>query len=181
MKRVIYFVVAALVTTVVIAPSVAAQGETVQQAQERLLAAQAKVQEAQQYMQTPEGQQALADARASLEEALQAAQQQAQDRVEAAQQRAQDRVQAAQQYMESPEGQQALQEAQQNLQQAGQQLQKAREGAQEKMQEVTSTMERTALVKSGGPGLGSVGALAAPAVALLVGGAVLGYAVLRRR
>src|SRR5829696_6103627 len=125
MKRVIYFVVAALVTTVVIAPSVAAQGETVQQAQERL--------------------------------------------------------QAAQQYMESPEGQQALQEAQQNLQQAGQQLQKAREGAQEKMQEVTSTMERTALVKSGGPGLGSVGALAAPAVALLVGGAVLGYAVLRRR
>jgi hypothetical protein len=83
--------------------------------------------------------------------------------------------------MESPEGQQALQEAQQNLQQAGQQLQKAREGAQEKMQEVTSTMERTALVKSGGPGLGSVGALAAPAAALLVGGAVLGYAVLRRR
>src|ERR671916_664406 len=131
MKRVIYFFVAALVTTVLIAPSVAAQGETVQQAQERLQAAQDKVQEAQQYTQSPEGQAALEEARASLEE-------------------------------------------------AGQQLQKAREGAQEKMQEVTSEMERTALVTSGGEALSNPGLLL-PAAALLVGGGILGYAVLRRR
>jgi hypothetical protein len=46
---------------------------------------------------------------------------------------------------------------------------------------VTSEMERTALIKSGGPEVGSLGSLAAPAAALLVGSAVLGYAVLRRR
>jgi hypothetical protein len=138
MKRVIYLLVAALVTTVVIAPSVAAQGENVQQVQERLQAAQDKVLEAQQYMQSPEGQQALEDAWVSLEE------------------------------------------ARASLEEAGQQLQKAREGAQEKMQDVTSK-ERTTkedLPKSGGAGIGS---LAAPAAALLVGGALLGYAVLRRR
>src|ERR687897_172894 len=132
MKRVMYLVAAALVSMVVIAPSVAAQGENVQQVQERLQQAQDKVQEAQQYMQSPEGQQALEEARASLEE-------------------------------------------------AGQQLQKAREGAQEKMQEVTTKMEGTApLPSSGGPSIG-FSAVAAPAFALLVGGAVLGYAVLRRR
>src|SRR5215204_4572107 len=129
MKRVTYLVVAALVSVVVVAPTAAAQGEQLQQA---LRDAQTRVQEAQQYMQSPPGQAALADARTSLE-------------------------------------------------QAGQQLQQVREGAQEKMQEVTSKMERTALVKSGGPGAGSLGALAAPAAALLVGGAILGYAVLRRR
>jgi len=42
-----YLVVAALVSMVVIAPSVAAQGENVQQVQERLQQAQDKVQEAQ--------------------------------------------------------------------------------------------------------------------------------------
>jgi len=80
--------------------------------------------------------------------------------------------------METPEGQAALADARASVEQALQDLQGA---VQEKKQEVTSKMERTALVKSGGPGLGSVGALAAPAAALLVGGAILGYAVLRRR
>ena len=94
---------------------------------------------------------------------------------------AQERVQTAQQYMQSEQGQQALEDAKVKLQEAGVQLRQARESVQGKMQEVTSKMERTALVKSGGPGLGSVGALAAPAAALLVGGAILGYAVLRRR
>ena len=126
MKRVMYLVVAALVGTVVVAPAAAAQGE---QAQEWVQNAQNRVDEARQYMETPEGQAALADARASVEQALQ------------------------------------------DLQGA----------VQEKKQEVTSKMERTALVKSGGPGVDSLGALAAPAAALLVGGAVLGYAILRRR
>src|SRR5215216_3908251 len=136
MKRVICLVIAALVSTVVVAPPVAAQGENLQQLQQALQQAQNGVQQAQQYMQSEAGQNALQDA------------------------------------------QNNLQQAQANVQQAVGQLQKAREGSWE---EVTSKMERTALVKSGGPGLGSVGALAAPAAALLVGGAVLGYAVLRRR
>ena len=93
-------------------------------------------------------------------------------------QQAQQRVDEAQQYMQTPEGQQALADARASVEQALQQVQGA---VQEKKQEVTSKMERTALVKSGGPGLGSVGSLAAPAAALLVGSAVLGYAVLRRR
>src|SRR5215211_7931719 len=126
MKRVMYLVMAALVSTVVVAPFAAAQGE---QAQERVDQAQARVDQARQYMESPDGQAALEDARASVEQALQ------------------------------------------DLQGA----------VQEKKQEVTSKMERTALVKSGGPGVDSLGALAAPAAALLVGGAVLGYAVLRRR
>ena len=97
-------------------------------------------------------------------------------------QQAQDKVQEAQQYMQSPEGEQALEEARTNLQEAGQQLQKAREGAQEKMQEVTSKeqTERTALVKSGGVALSEPGLLL-PAAALLVGGGILGFAILRRR
>jgi hypothetical protein len=82
--------------------------------------------------------------------------------------------------MDSPEGEQALEEAQDNLQQAQQQVQKAREGAQEEMQEVTSNMERTSLIKSGGVAL-SEPALWLPAMALLLGSGVLGYAVLRRR
>jgi hypothetical protein len=49
-----------------------------------------------------------------------------------------------------------------------------------KMQEVTSEMERTSLVKSGGAALSNPGLLL-PAAALLVGGGILGYAVLRRR
>src|SRR5918998_1533158 len=95
-------------------------------------------------------------------------------------QQAQDKVQEAQQYMQTPEGQAALEEARASLEEAGQQLQKAREGAQEKMQEVTSKMERTALVTSGGEALSNPGLLL-PAAALLVGGGILGYAVLRRR
>ena len=108
------------------------------------------------------------------------------ENVQQALQQAQERVQAAQAYMESPEGQQALQEAQDNLQQAkenvqqaGQDLQKAREGVQAKMQEVTSQMEKTSLVKSGGVPLSDPGLLL-PAAALLLGGSILGYALLRR-
>src|SRR5215212_7181864 len=181
MKRVMYFVVAALVSTVVVAPFAAAQGE---QAQQALEDAQARVDQARQFMQSPEGQAALEEVQSDLEDARGHLQQQGEQARENAQHAlglAQDRVDQAQQYMQSPEGQAALTDARASLEQAGQQLQQAREGAQEQMQEVTSKMERTALVKSGGPGLGSVGALAAPAVALLVGGAVLGYAVLRRR
>src|SRR5215217_5341963 len=125
-KRVLYLAVAALVAMLILVPTALAQGE---QAQEWVQNAQNSVDQARQYMETPEGQAALADARASLEQALQ------------------------------------------DLQGA----------VQEKKQEVTSKMERTALVKSGGPGVDSLGALAAPAAALLVGGAVLGYAILRRR
>src|SRR5215211_1278711 len=136
MKRVMYLVMVALVSTMVVAPPVAAQAENLQQLQQALQQAQDGVQTAQQYMQSEAGQKALQDA------------------------------------------QNNLQQAQANVQQAVGQLQKAREGSWE---EVTSKMERTALVKSGGPGMGSLGALAAPAAALLVGGAVLGYAVLRRR
>src|ERR687897_995602 len=122
MKRVMYLFVAALVSTMVLAPAAAAQGENLQQ----------------------------------LQQALQQARQQAQDN-----------VQQAQQYMESPEGQQTLQQAQENLQQAGQQLQQAREGVQKAVQERTVVIEQTApLPPSGGAG---VGALAAPAAALLVG------------
>src|SRR5215203_4939879 len=71
MKRVMYLVMAALVSTVLVAPSAAAQGE---QAQERVQQAQDRVDQARQYMESPEGQAALADARASLEQALQDAQ-----------------------------------------------------------------------------------------------------------
>src|SRR5215211_4066739 len=104
---------------------------------------------------------------------------QAQERV----QQAQEKVQEAQAHLESPEGQQALQdtwvsleEARASLQQALQQVQGA---VQEKKQEVTAKIETTkGLPSSGGA---EVGALVAPAAALLAGGAVLGYAVLRRR
>jgi hypothetical protein len=41
-------------------------------------------------------------------------------------------------------------------------------------------MEKTSLVKSGGAALSNPGLLL-PAAALLVGGGILGYAVLRRR
>src|ERR671910_120913 len=119
MKRVIYLVVATLVGMVVVAPSAAAQGE-----------------------------------------------------------QAQDRVDEARQYMQSPEGQARLDEARTNLEQALQEVQGA---VQEKKQEMTVKMEGTApLPSSGGPAIG-FSAVAAPAFALLVGGAVLGYAVLRRR
>jgi len=183
MKRVTYLVVAALVSVVVVAPTAAAQGEQLQQA---LRDAQTRVQEAQQYMQSPQGQTALADAQASLQTAVDNARENlqsedVQQQLEQAREQAQAKVDQAQQYMDSPAGQAALADARTSLEQAGQQLQQVREGAQEKMQEVTSKMERTALVKSGGPGVGSLGALAAPAAGLLVGGAILGYAVLRRR
>ena len=171
MKRVLYLAVAALVSMVVVAPAAAAQGE---QAQEWVQQAQNSVDQARQYMETPEGQQALEDARANLQERGEQARANAQQAL----QDAQAWVDEARQYMQSPEGQQALEEARASLEQALQDLQGA---VQEKKQEVTTKMERTALVKSGGPGLGSVGSLAAPAAALLVGGAVLGYAVLRRR
>src|SRR5215217_4291069 len=154
-KRILYLAVAALVAMLILVPPVMAQGE---QAQERVDQAQQRVQDAQAYLDSPEGQAALEDARAQLEDARA----NLQERGEQARENAQ----------------QALQQARANLEQALQDVQGA---VQEKKQEVTSKMERTALVKSGGPGLGSVGALAAPAAALLVGGAVLGYAVLRRR
>jgi delta 1-pyrroline-5-carboxylate dehydrogenase len=48
------------------------------------------------------------------------------------------------------------------------------------MQEVTSNMEQTSLVKSGGVALSDAGLLV-PAVALLLGAGVIGYGVLRRR
>jgi uncharacterized phage infection (PIP) family protein YhgE len=186
MKRVICLVIAALVSTVVVAPPVAAQGENLQQLQQAWGEAQERVQTAQQYMQSEQGQEALAEAQTSLQQALDNAQQylqseEGQQQLDQVHQQAVERVETAQQYMQSEQGQQALEDAKVKLQEAGVQLRQARESVQGKMQEVTSKMERTALVKSGGPGLGSVGALAAPAVALLVGGAVLGYAVLRRR
>jgi hypothetical protein len=79
--------------------------------------------------------------------------------------------------METPEGQQALEEARASLEQSLQDLQGA---VQEKMQERTTYIEQTApLVKSGGVTV--VGSILLPAAALLVGGGVLGYAVLRRR
>jgi hypothetical protein len=54
-------------------------------------------------------------------------------------------------------------------------------GGQEMTVEQEVQMEGTApLPKSGGPAIG-FGAVALPALALLVGGGVLGYAVLRRR
>jgi outer membrane lipoprotein-sorting protein len=62
MKRLIYLIVAALVSTVVVAPSAAAQGENVQQLQQTLQDAQARVAAAQEQMQSPEGQAALAEA-----------------------------------------------------------------------------------------------------------------------
>src|SRR5215212_141671 len=160
MKRVMYLVMVALVSTMVVAPPVAAQAENLQQLQQALQQAQDGVQTAQQYMQSEAGQKALQDA---------------QNNLQVARDNARD-------YLQNAEGvqqlQQNLQQAQANVQQAVGQLQKAREGLWE---EATSKMERTALVKSGGPGMGCLGALAAPAAALLVGGAVLGYAVLRRR
>jgi len=51
--------------------------------------------------------------------------------------------------------------------------------AQEMKVEQEVTVEKD-LPKSGGPAIG-FGAVALPALALLVGGGVLGYAVLRRR
>src|SRR5215208_5101520 len=153
-KRVLYLAVAALVAMLILLPPTMAQGE---QAQERVQQAQEKVQEAQAHLESPEGQQALQDTWVSLEEAR-------------------ARVDEARQYMQSPEGQQALEEARAILQQALQQMQGA---VQEKKQEVTAKIETTkGLPSSGGA---EVGALVAPAAALLVGGAVLGYAVLRRR
>src|SRR5829696_6878929 len=159
MKRVICLIVATLLATVMIVPPAAAQGQNGRQAQERL-------QQAQQYMQSPEGQQALQQGVYNL--------QQARDK--------------AQQYMQSPEGQQTLQQAWDHLQQAKdevqqalQQFQKSREGAQEEMKEGISTkIERTIqkIPKSGGVPVGSV---FLPAAALLLGSGVLAYAVLRRR
>jgi DNA repair ATPase RecN len=184
MKKVIYLVVAALVSMGVIAPPAAAQGGNVQQLQEALQQARDSVEQAQQYIQSPEGQQALEDARSSLQQAIDNAQEyiqspEGQQRLQEARDNAQAKVEQAQQYMQSPEGQQALQEAQDNLQQAGQQLQQLREGVQEAMQEVTSKMERTALVKSGG--FAPDGSVILPAAALLLGSGVLVYSVLRRR
>src|SRR5829696_1180878 len=171
-KRVLYLAVAALVAMLILLPPTMAQGE---QAQE-------KVQQAQAHLESPEGQQALQDTWVSLEEARASLQQpqqqgeQARENAQQALQQAQDRVEQARQYMQSPEGQQALEEARAILQQALQQVQGA---VQEKKQEVTAKIETTkGLPSSGGA---EVGALVAPAAALLVGGAVLGYAVLRRR
>src|SRR5215208_3053035 len=171
-KRVLYLAVAALVAMLILLPPTMAQGE---QAQER-------VQQAQEHLESPEGQQALQDTWVSLEEARASLQQpqqqgeQARENAQQALQQAQDRVEQARQYMQSPEGQQALDEARAILQQALQQMQGA---VQEKKQEVTAKIETTkGLPSSGGA---EVGALVAPAAALLVGGAVLGYAVLRRR
>jgi predicted metal-dependent hydrolase len=178
-KRVLYLVVATLVAMVILLPPAMAQGE---QAQEWVQQAQEKVQEAQAHLESPEGQQALQDTWVSLEEARTSLQQpqqqgeQARENAQQALQQAQDRVEQARQYMQSPEGQQALEEARAILQQALQQMQGA---VQEKKQEVTAKIETTkGLPSSGGA---EVGALVAPAAALLVGGAVLGYAVLRRR
>jgi len=54
-------------------------------------------------------------------------------------------------------------------------------GGQEMTVQQEVQMEKTApLPPSGGPAIG-FGAVALPAAALLIGGAVLGYAVLRRR
>src|SRR5829696_3381994 len=177
-KRVLYLAVAALVAMLILVPTAMAQGE---QAQEWVQNAQNSVDQARQYMETPEGQAALEDARAQLEDAranLQERGEQARENAQQALLQAQARVDEARQYMQSPDGQAALDAARASAQEALQDLQGA---VQEKKQEVTSKMERTALVKSGGPGVDSLGALAAPAAALLVGGAVLGYAVLRRR
>src|SRR5215213_681993 len=171
-KRVLYLAVAALVAMLILLPPTMAQGE---QAQERVQQAQEKVQEAQAHLESPEGQQALQDTWVSLEEAR-ASLQQPQQQGEQARENAQQALQQARQYMQSPEGQQALEEARAILQQALQQMQGA---VQEKKQEVTAKIETTkGLPSSGGA---EVGALVAPAAALLVGGAVLGYAVLRRR
>src|SRR5829696_6673588 len=189
MKRVICLIVATLLATVMIVPPAAAQGQNGQQAQDRL-------RQAQQYMQSPEGQQALQQGVYNLQQARDKAQeymqspegqqalQQVQDRVR----QAQERLQQAQQYMQSPEGQQTLQQAWDHLQQAKdevqqalQQFQKSREGAQEEMKEGISTkIERTIqkIPKSGGVPVGSV---FLPAAALLLGSGVLAYAVLRRR
>src|SRR5215212_5860022 len=178
-KRILYLAVAALVAMLILVPPVMAQGE---QAQERVDQAQQRVQDAQAYLDSPEGQQALQDTWVSLDEARASLQQpqqqgeQARENAQQALQQAQARVDEARQYMQSPEGQQALEEARAILQQALQQMQGA---VQEKKQEVTAKIETTkGLPSSGGA---EVGALVAPAAALLVGGAILGYAVLRRR
>src|SRR5215203_3246894 len=122
-----------------------------------------------------QAQERVQEARASLQQPQQQGEQ-ARENAQQALQQAQDRVEQARQYMQSPEGQQALEEARAILQQALQQMQGA---VQEKKQEVTAKIETTkGLPSSGGA---EVGALVAPAAALLVGGAVLGYAVLRRR
>jgi ElaB/YqjD/DUF883 family membrane-anchored ribosome-binding protein len=176
MKRVLYLAVAALVSTVVVTPSATAQGE---QAQEWVQQAQNSVDEARQYLESPTGQEALANARARLEDAranLQERGEQARANAQQALQDAQAWVDEARQYMQSPDGQAALDNARASVEQALQQVQGA---VQEKKQEVTMRVERTGgLPSSGGA---QVGALVAPAVALLVGGAVLGYAVLRHR
>src|SRR5215211_7339726 len=153
-KRVLYLAVAALVAMLILLPPTMAQGE---QAQERVQQAQEKVQEAQAHLESPEGQQALQDTWVSLEEAR-ASLQQPQQQGEQARENAQ----------------QALQQAQDRVQQSLQQMQGA---VQEKKQEVTAKIETT----KGLPSIGGaeVGALVAPAAALLAGGAVLGYAVLR--
>ena len=178
MKRVIYLVVAALVSMAVIVAPAAAQGE---QAQEWLQQAQNSVDQARQYMETPTGQEALANARARLEDAranLQERGEQARANAQQALQDAQAWVDEARQYMQSPDGQAALADARASVEQALQDLQGA---VQEKKQEMTVKVEGTApLPSSGGPSIG-FGAVALPAAALLVGGAILGYAVLRRR
>ena len=69
MKRVVYLVVATLVTMVVTVLPAAAQGENVQQAQDAVQQAQETMQEAQQYMQSPEGGQALQQSQEKLQEA----------------------------------------------------------------------------------------------------------------
>src|SRR5215212_3612475 len=175
-KRILYLAVAALVAMVILLPPAVAQGE---QAQERVDQAQQRLQDAQAYLDSPEGQAALEDARSQLEDArasLQERGEQARENAQQALQQAQARVDEARQYMQSPEGQARLDEARTNLEQALQDVQGA---VQEKKQEVTTKIETTkGLPSSGGA---EVGALVAPAVALLVGGAVLGYAVLRRR
>ncbi|HLM76973.1 MAG TPA: hypothetical protein VK361_01055, partial [Rubrobacteraceae bacterium] len=66
MKKLILLVTAALVAMLILVPSVAAQGENVQQTLEQ---AQASVAAAQEQMQSPDGQAALADAQVRLEEA----------------------------------------------------------------------------------------------------------------
>src|SRR5215213_9343021 len=62
MKRVICLIVATLLATVMIVPPAAAQGQNGQQVQDR-------VRQAQQYMQSPEGQQALQQAWDHLQQA----------------------------------------------------------------------------------------------------------------
>ena len=101
MKRVVYLVVVALVATGMIAAPATAQGENLQQALDQ---AQIKVQQAKDYMQTPEGQAALDQAQDSLQEAkanLQQAAQQFQKAREGAQEKMQEVTSKVEQTMET--------------------------------------------------------------------------------